>query len=106
MANEITTFLEFYEFISGDGVRVVDFYAQWCEPCQKFIKIWDRVETGLATVDAQIAKIDTDALQGVSASYEVSKVPTFIYFHHGREMFRHEKILTIKEMIEIAKSIA
>jgi thioredoxin 1 len=95
----------FFEFISTPGIHVVDFYAEWCEPCQKFIKIWDRVKIGLAEVGATIEKVDVDKYSELKTLFEVESVPCFLYFKGGKEVHRHKGILSIEKMKQLISSL-
>jgi thiol-disulfide isomerase/thioredoxin len=59
------------------------------------------VEAGLAEVNALIAKVDIDGFKDIKESYDVIRVPTFLYFDSGIEVFRHTGIKTIGQMKEI-----
>ncbi len=96
----LTTVAEFEAFINtGDNVKIIDFYAEWCEPCQRFLKIADRVEAGLAEVGAEIAKVDGETSE-IAKLFALKKYPTFIYWHKGQEQTRYYGIRPIVVMQE------
>jgi len=59
---------------------LVDFYADWCGPCQMLEPV---VESIAADTDATVAKVDVDANQGLAAEYGVRGVPTLVLFADG-----------------------
>ena len=88
----------FFDYTTQPGVRIVDFYAQWCEPCQRFLRIIPRVEAAIEG-KAAFAKVDIDAEPLLKQMYELKKVPTFLFFKGGEEVFRQEgKIMTVAEI--------
>ena len=61
-------------------VVLVDFYADWCGPCQMLEPI---VESIAVDTRAVVAKVDVDALQGLAREYQVQGVPTLYLFADG-----------------------
>ncbi|WP_204365970.1 thioredoxin [Haloarcula japonica] len=61
-------------------VVLVDFYADWCGPCQMLEPV---VETVTAETAAKVAKIDVDANQKLATEYGVRGVPTLLLFTNG-----------------------
>ena len=59
---------------------LVDFYADWCGPCQMLEPI---VESLAASTPAAVAKVDIDANQGLASQYGVRGVPTLLLFVDG-----------------------
>ena len=68
------------ELLSENGIVLVDFYADWCGPCQM---LESTVEDVAAETDAAVAKVDIDAHQNLAAEYQVQGVPTLYLFVDG-----------------------
>jgi len=66
---------------------VVDFWADWCAPCKVLGPILEAVTDDYDGA-FELAKIDVDANQGVSAQYLVQSIPTVIAFRDGKEVSR------------------
>jgi len=64
---------------------LVDFYADWCGPCQMLEPV---VESIAADTDATVAKVDVDANRGLAAEYGVRGVPTLLLFADGEPVER------------------
>ncbi|WP_134672363.1 thioredoxin [Halorussus marinus] len=74
---------QFSEITSGDGVVLVDFYADWCGPC----KMLEPVVASVAeTTPATVAKVDVDQHQGLASQYGVRSVPTLVVFADGEQV--------------------
>ena len=71
------------DVVSDYDVVLVDFYADWCGPCQMLEPI---VETIAAETDAAVAKVDVDANQRLAGAYGVRGVPTLVLFAHGEQV--------------------
>jgi len=70
----------FGEVTEGHDVVLVDFYADWCGPCQQLEPI---VGSVAAETDAAVAKVDIDRLQPLAQQYGVRGVPTMVLFSGG-----------------------
>ena len=68
------------ELLSENGIVLVDFYADWCGPCQM---LESTVEDVAAETDAAVAKVDIDPHQNLAAEYQVQGVPTLYLFVDG-----------------------
>ncbi|GAB3419378.1 thioredoxin [Haloparvum alkalitolerans] len=73
----------FDEIVADHDVVLVDFYADWCGPCQM---LEPTVETLAAETDATVAKVDVDANQQLAAAYGVQGVPTLVLFDDGEQV--------------------
>jgi len=81
----------FEELLAEYDVVLVDFYADWCGPCDMLEPI---VEDVAAESDAAVAKLDIDQLQSIAQSYGVRSVPTLIAFAGGEQA---EQLVGVQE---------
>jgi thioredoxin 1 len=71
---------ELNDVVGSHDVVLVDFYADWCGPCQMLEPV---VETIAADTAATVAKVDIDANQRLASEYGVRGVPTLVLFADG-----------------------
>jgi thioredoxin 1 len=88
MADSIKKLTEdnFHEEI-GEGIVLVDFYADWCGPCRMMTPVLERVAQDVQG-KATIAKLDIDHAQKIAGGFQVTSVPTLILFKQGKEVGR------------------
>ena len=62
-----------------EGLVLVDFYADWCGPCQMMGEI-------LETIDVDVLKVNTDDYSELAMKFGVMSIPTLILFKDGVEV--------------------
>ena len=72
----------FNEEISS-GVTLVDFWAEWCGPCQMMLPILEELSTKMEG-KAKIAKVNVDENPSIAAQFRVMSIPTLIVFKDGQ----------------------
>ncbi|NMC36546.1 thioredoxin [Candidatus Beckwithbacteria bacterium] len=73
--------------LKADKPAVIDFYAQWCGPCQMAAPIIDKLADELGN-KVVIGKVDVDEAQELAMQYGVMSIPTMIVFKDGKEVDR------------------
>ncbi len=71
------------EALKSDLPILVDFWAAWCGPCRMVAPV---IEQLAEEYDGQVrfGKLDVDANQQTAYQYQVSSIPTFIFFKDGQ----------------------
>ena len=75
----------FRSVTSGYDVVLVDYYADWCGPCQMLEPIVAEIAR---ETDAAVAKVDIDAHQDLAMDAGVRGVPTLFLYADGAEVKR------------------
>lgn len=64
---------------------VVDFYADWCPPCRAIAPVFSKLADDHARQGhLAFAKVNVDHVNGVARRYDVSAMPTFVFFERGQ----------------------
>ena len=85
MATVDLTAATFEQTLAGDGIVLVDFWADWCGPCQMFAPIYERASDTHA--DVVFGKVDTEAEQALAADFGIRSIPTLMAFRDGVLVF-------------------
>ncbi len=70
------------EVLKSDKPVLVDFYADWCGPCQAIAPVIDELADKYAG-KAKICKINIDDHRKVALTYKVMSIPTMFFFKDG-----------------------
>jgi len=88
---------DFSEIINSDKPTLVDFYANWCVPCEMMTPIIDQTKVELGD-KANVLKVDVDNNAEVARKYQIRSIPTLLIFKEGEVVWRQSGV-SQKEMI-------
>jgi len=75
--------MHFGGLIKTNPFVVVDFWAEWCGPCQRIGPVMEELATEFAGKVA-FAKINTDDNRNLSMQYNISAIPAIMLFANGQ----------------------
>lgn len=83
---------------------LVDFWAEWCQPCKTLSPLLERV-TAEAEGTFALAKVDVDANQELSTQFSVQSIPTVVAIRNGNEINRFSGALGETQLQAFIQSI-
>ena len=93
-------FNSFEEMLSGSDVPVlVDFYADWCGPCQMMVPILEQVNSQLKD-RLRIVKIDTEKYTELASQYRIEALPTLVLFKQGKPVDKIEGVMQAAQLVQ------
>lgn len=90
----------FSKHILTNNFVLVDFYADWCEPCKWVEPVLDEVLKKF-TGKIVLHKLDIDVYPDVAREYHVMSVPTLVLFKKGTEVWRMRGFDTVPALTKI-----
>jgi len=90
--------------LNGTGKAIADFHASWCGPCKMLDPIIEDLAEELGD-SAFVGKVDVDECGDIATDYNVSAVPTIIFFNNGEEAARLVGYQTKEELLQTLKTI-
>ena len=88
------------EVIKSDKPVLVDFWAEWCQPCRMLGPTIEKLAKDYAG-KVKVGKVDTDANRDVSMRYGISAIPTVILFKDGKVANKFVGLRGEKEFKEV-----
>lgn len=88
---------EFNELIQNEKV-LVDFYAEWCGPCQMLGKVLEEVDK--ERDDIKIVKVNTDDFLSLAKDFKIMSIPAVKVFDNGKVIKEKVGFMTKDELLE------
>lgn len=67
-------------------MEILDFWAEWCGPCQMMKPIMEEFEG--AHPEIKVTKVNIDEEEELAEKYEVSSIPCLVVVKNGEEVKR------------------
>jgi len=90
----------FNDIIRGDKPVLVDFFAEWCQPCKMMKPILAELHENMGD-KIRIIKVDIDKSPVPSAVYNVTSVPTLMLFKNGNILWRQPGVVPAASLQKI-----
>ena len=93
-------FNSFEELISSSDVPVlVDFYAEWCGPCQMMAPILEQVNAQM-NGRLRVVKINTEKYPSLASQHQIYALPTLVLFKNGQPVERIEGVMPVAQLVQ------
>lgn len=99
------TFENFESIVEQNPVVILDFWAEWCQPCKVFLPIFE----SLAEIYPEIyfGKVNTEKAVELAEAFQVRSIPTIMAFKNGDLVFEQAGVLPaehFEKLIDFLKS--
>ena len=91
---------KFNELIQSSKPVLVDFYAEWCGPCQimkpRILDVAERMGD-----DIKVIQINVDKEKELATRFRIASVPTLIIFKNGKQQWRQSGIISAHALMKL-----
>ncbi len=88
------------EVLNSEKPVLVDFYADWCGPCNAMAPVIEELAKELER-KAKVGKINVDENSDIAVEYNVMSIPTLIVFKNGKEEKRLVGLRDKEELLSL-----
>src|SRR3984957_19166082 len=99
MATVELTAENFNSTVTGNGLVLVDFWAEWSPPCRMFGPVFEKASE--QHPDAVFGKVDTEAQPEVAATFNITSIPTLMIIRDNIVLFAQPGALPEKALEEL-----
>jgi len=91
---------KFTEIIQGEKPVLIDFSAEWCQPCKMMPPILKEVKNQMGD-KIRILKIDVDRNPAIAQKHQIQSVPTMMVFKNGQVVFRQSGVMQAGQIVQM-----
>lgn len=84
---------QFIKTVEDNNIVVIDFFADWCGPCQTLLPTVHKLAEELKD-EVTIKKVNVDTNRELSTAFNVKSIPMLVYFKDGKEIARHNGLIS------------
>lgn len=92
------------EVTKSEKLVIVDFFATWCVPCQMMSEVLRDTEKEYEDV-IEVFKVDIDENQETAIRYDVTSMPTLVFFKDGEEVERKIGYIEKEKLVSIIEDL-
>ena len=71
------------EVVESDHTVVVDFWAEWCEPCKMLAPLLDKVASRFEG-RIKVVKCNVEENKEIAEKYAIYSIPNLVFFRDGQ----------------------
>jgi len=94
---------EFVNLIEKNDNCIVDFYAEWCNPCKRVSKELYKITENFP--DIKILKVNINKFDNIANTFKVEKIPHFSFFKDNQLHDNYIQTSNIDQIIDLSKKI-
>ncbi|RMH11957.1 MAG: thioredoxin [Planctomycetota bacterium] len=87
------------EVMQSDKPVMVDFWAEWCQPCRRLAPAVEEVAEQFAG-RAKVGKVDIESNREITQNFDIQAIPTIIVFKSGKIVDRFTGLRGSAELSE------
>ncbi len=91
---------KFNDIIQGSTPVLIDFSAEWCQPCKMMPPILKDVKKQLGD-RIRILKVDVDKNPAIAQKYQIRNVPTLMVFKNGQVVWRQAGVIPAQQLLQM-----
>jgi len=95
---------QFNDLVKGGKPFVLDFYADWCGPCQALLPTVSKLADEYKE-DVDILKVNVDKQKDLAAKFQVRSIPALFFLHGNKIKNNHVGMASESELRKKIKKL-
>ncbi len=84
-------FDNFEMIVDEHPIVILDFWAEWCQPCKVFAPIFEALAETYP--DIYFGKVNTEEATDLAQAFQIRSIPTVIVFKNGEIVFEQPGLI-------------
>ncbi len=97
----LTVFQDTVTKPSMEKLVILDFWAEWCEPCKQLTPILEKIVAQYADRGVLLAKIDVDVEKFIASQFQIRSIPTVYAMFQGQPVADLTRVRTESELMKM-----
>ncbi|MFW5925460.1 MAG: thioredoxin [Myxococcota bacterium] len=93
----------FENLISGEGIVLLDWWAEWCGPCRMFAPIYEKAAE--KHPDITWGKVNTETERGLAQALGIRSIPTLMVFRDGILVFAQPGMVPAQALESLVEQV-
>ncbi len=94
---------KFNDIVSSTTPTLIDFSAEWCQPCKMMAPILKDVKKQLGN-SVRVLKIDVDKNPAIAQKHNIQSVPTLMIMKAGKIVFKQSGVIQSAQLVQELKN--
>ena len=96
----------FADVMEENELLIIDFWAEWCVPCKKFLPVLEAFDAEVFDEgEVAVGKVNVDEEPDITVAFEIDTIPAIVFVKNGGEVQRLVGMQTKEQLLKTAEQL-